>query len=148
MTKYPIITLLVLASFAGLACQTYTEGLQQSVTRADETVALAALHTIAGAQSSYSLSNAGEYGTFEQLVTGGFLDTRFNAAKPTLKDYVLSMTITPKAPGASEGTYSCNADPAHPESRAGRHFYIDSTSQEVHVNTTRAAAANDETLHP
>jgi hypothetical protein len=147
MIRYPMIALLVVVSFAGLACQTYTEGLQQTRAGADETVVLAALHSVAVAQRAYSLSNGGEFGSFEQLVTGGFLDTRFSANKPVFKDYVLSLTVTPKASGAPEGSYTCNADPARPESRPGRHFYLDSTSQEIHVNTMQTATANDQTLH-
>ena len=74
----------VLICLASLSCQNYSSGLQQSVTRADETVATGALRTIAVAQQTYSVTNEGNYGTFPQLSAAGYLDERFNADKPAL----------------------------------------------------------------
>ena len=61
-----IVCLLVVFALL-LSCQTYTTGLQQSVARADETSAIAALKTISTAQQTYAISNGGGYGTFQQL---------------------------------------------------------------------------------
>jgi type II secretory pathway pseudopilin PulG len=120
---------------------------QQTVARADETAATAALHAIATAQQTYSLSN-GDYGTFQQLCEGSFLDSRFNSSKPTIKDYVLTMAVAPKAQGQAEGFFSCNADPVGTGPQAGRHFYIDSTSSQLHVNSNESATAKDPVAQP
>ena len=140
MARFAVVTFFLLACIATLSCQPYTTGLQQSVTRVDETAAIAALHSIALAQQNYFASNGG-YGTFQQLCESGHLDSRFNSSKPELKGYLLTMEVTPKTEGGSQGFFSCKADPAG--SASGRHFYTDSTSDEIHVNPNQPATAND-----
>jgi len=138
---FPIaIAFLFVAYLSCTGCQTYTEGLKQDVARANELGALAALHSIALAQQTYSVSNAGKYGTLTQLLEGGFLDP--NIANPEKKDYAFTVDVGQKAGG---DFYSCNADP---KDKPGRHFYIDSTSREIHVNPTQPAAASDPTSQP
>jgi hypothetical protein len=134
-------------SLCTLSCQQYSTGVHESLARADETVVLSALRTISIAQRAYSLSNAGEFGTFEQLVQGDYLDQRFNSVRPIVKDYALVMAVNPKSPKSAEGFFSCNADPERAGNRAGRHYYIDSTSTEIHVNANEPATAQDEIIH-
>jgi len=148
MLRIPILALTVLLGIASLSCQPYSTGLQQSVARADETAATAALRTIAVAQRTYSASNGGDFATFQQLCEAGYLDSRFNSSKPSVKDYVLTMEVTPKSEAQAEGFYSCNADPVGTGPQAGRHFYIDSTSSELHVNPSESATAKDPTAQP
>jgi hypothetical protein len=124
------------------ACQSYTSTLQQGITGADETAAISALRAIAMAQRTYSISNSGEYGSLQQLTDGGFLDVRFSSGKP-VKDYVLTLNVVPKPSGAPEGTYTCNADPDKQGAAAGHHFYIDSSTNNIHVNASQPATAND-----
>ena len=145
MTKFALLALSLLVCLASFSCQTYTSGLKQSLTAADETAATGTLRTIALAQRTYSITS-GDYGTFKQLSDGGYLDSRFNSDKPAIKDYVLTMVVTPKGEGKAEGFYSCNADPTREQ--AGRHFYIDSTSSDLHVNPTAPATANDPIVQP
>lgn len=151
MSKFARIALVLLicvvSLIASVACQSYTSGLQKSIAHADETAATAALRTIAVAQRTYSVTNNGEFGTFQQLCEGGYLDARFNAEKPAIKDYVLTMNVT-KASGGTEGFFSCNADPVRTDAQAGRHFYIDSTSSELHANQSQTATASDPVAQP
>jgi len=123
-------------------CQKYEKGLEQSVARADETGAIALLRAIALAERTYSLTNSGEYGTLKQLADGGFLDARYASDKPA-KDYVVTLVVTPKQPGAPEGSFVCNAEPEKFGERVGRHFYIDSSSMYVRYNDTQPATASD-----
>lgn len=144
MFRFALLATTVFICLASLSCQNYSSGLQQSVTRADETVATGALRTIAVAQQTYSVSNEGNYGTFPQLSAGGYLDERFNSDKPALKDYVLTMAVDK---GSGGPFYSCNADPAG-DGPQGRHFYMDSKSNALHVNATQPAAASDPLAQP
>lgn len=144
MPKRLFFTMLIVLTCLAAGCQSYTKGLQDSVTRADETAAIAALKAIFAAQQTYSVSNNGGYGTFEQLTQGGFLDSRFASAKPRFKGYVLSMTVTAKGGGSEEGSYSVNADPEPPQE--GRHFFMDSSSGLIHVNASQPAGASDPSL--
>ena len=135
-----IVCLLVVFALL-LSCQTYTTGLQQSVARADETSAIAAIKTISTAQQTYAISNGGGYGTFQQLCEGGYLDERFNSTTPQIKDYVLSMDT-------SANFYRLNADPARSGDQAGRHLYMDSSSPLIRVNPTQPASAKDPLMQP
>ena len=147
MFRYMAMAPVLFACCAALACQSYTTGMQQGVTKVDETAAISALHSISVAQRTYSVSNGGSYGTFEQLVQAGLLDERFKAEKPKVKGYVLAMNVTSKGDGSGEGSYSINADPegSGPQA-AGRHLYIDSTSGLIHVNASQPATASDQSL--
>ncbi|HEY6122828.1 MAG TPA: hypothetical protein VIV66_22935, partial [Pyrinomonadaceae bacterium] len=85
---------------------------------------------------TYSLSHDGGYGTLYELKEAGYLDSRFSSDKP-LKDYSLALTVN----SGSEPSFSCLADPV--AGRQGKHFYIDSTSGEIHANATQTASAAD-----
>ncbi|HYV00492.1 MAG TPA: hypothetical protein VE977_16800 [Pyrinomonadaceae bacterium] len=144
MFRFVLLAMIVLICLASLSCQNYSSGLQQSVTRADETVATGALRTISVAQQTYSVSNEGNYGTFPELAAGGYLDERFNSDKPALRNYVLTMEVVK---GSGAPFYSCNADPAG-DGPQGRHFYMDSKSNGLHANPTQPATASDPVAQP
>src|SRR6266542_1329210 len=144
MFRLLILILAILTGAASLCCQRYTTGLQESHKRVDETAIIATLHTIARAQTTYSVSNEGNYGSFEQLTAGGYLDSRFNSTMPALYSYELRMSTTQKSSDSPGASYTCNADPAVTEYNKGRHFYLDSSSELIHVNAARAATAADE----
>lgn len=138
-----ILSLMMLAFTITAGCQTYTSGLQQSLARADEAAVLTTLRNVALAERAYTITNAGEYGTLQQLSDGGFLDARY-ASNAAVQDYTLTLNVTPK--GTTDGSYTCNADPKRTGERAGRHFYMDSSSTDIHVNETQPATAADKTL--
>jgi hypothetical protein len=140
MARHIRLVLAALALLVVFSCQNYTTGLQQSVNRTDETVAIAALRNIATAESNYSTTHEGEYATLAQLAENGYLDSRFSSARP-LKEYVLSLKVSSKEEGSSEGSFSCTADPDG--GRQGRHFYVDSTSGVIHASETSTATSND-----
>ncbi len=147
MKRMLFVVPLLVGSLAILNCQSYTTGLEQGAGRADEGAVFAQMRAITRAQSAYSISNANEYGTFEQLAAGDYLDGRFKTSGPKFYGYVFTMSVTPKT-GSSEGLYRLNADPDPELKGTGRHFYIDSNSAKIHVNATQQASANDETMAP
>src|ERR1051325_715936 len=147
MVRVCTVALVLITSLWLLSCQNYTSGLVQTAGRADEAVVLSNLHSITAAENAYNLSNC-SYGTFEQLTNGGFLDSRFQGERPSLNQYSYTVTVTEKSADAATASYSCNADHERTGDRAGRHFYIDSTSNNIHVNATQPASATDEILKP
>ncbi len=147
MVRFLMAGFLFLASCGSLACQRYTETLVESPRRVDERVAISTLRSIGQAQTAYSLTNSGDYGSFEQLVAGGHLDARFNSSKPKLYGYFLTMTVANRSSGA-QSSYHCNADPDPAVNPAGRHSYLGSDSPELRVNPTKPATANDEAFQP
>ena len=146
MFRYVITLLVLFVCCASFGCQKYTTGMQQSASRADEAAAILALRAIASAQTKFSISSGGSYGTFEQLVAAGQLDERFKGDKPRVRGYVLTMSVTAKTEGAPEGSYSVNADPEGSASQAGRHLYLDSSSGLIHTNASQPATSGDPAL--
>lgn len=110
--------------------------LQKAIDAADETSAIQTLRTIASAQAQ-AKAIRGSYADFAGLVDGGFLDQRFATATPTLRGYRFTMS-------ASSGEFSVTADPAG--EATGRHFYLDSNDDAIHVNATGGASKSDPTL--
>ena len=147
MVKFFTIALVLVTSFSLLSCQKYTSGVVQTAARADEAVALSNLRSIMVAENAYNVS-AGSYGTFEQLTSGGYLDARFKGERPSLSGFSYTITVPEKSENAGTASYTCNADPERTGDRAGRHYYVDSTSNDIHVNATRPASATDETIKP
>jgi len=141
----PALILLLCLIFPG--CQTYTSGLVKTAGRADEAVVLSNLRSIIVAENAYNVSN-GSYGTFEQLTSGGFLDARFKGDRPSINEYSYTIAVSEKSPSTGMASFTCNADPERSGDRAGRHFYIDSTSNDIHVNATQPASATDEIIKP
>ena len=149
MFRFALLATTVLICIASLSCQNYSTGLQQSVTRVDETVATGTLRTIASAQQTYAISNGGNYGTFQQLFEGDYLDLRFKSDNPAsqtrqIKDYVLTMEVGRDSAGPH---FRCNADPAT-AGQQGKHFYIDSSANALHANSTQPASASDPIAQP
>ena len=145
MSRHCIVAMLLLAFSFAVSCQSYTESLEKSVDRADEIGAIAMLRAIALAERTYSISNNGEFGTLQQLADGGFLDRRYVTSKP-VRDYVITLNVTPRQGGQPEGSFTVNADPEKPAEKFGRHLYMDSTSNVIHVNATEPATASDPAL--
>ncbi len=139
---YAIGLSLVLLLLATSACQDYSKPITDTKSAANETTAIAALRSIASAQSLYFVSHSSEYGTFEQLTQGGNLDARFKGDQPVVGGYVFSMSVSP-------GSYTVTADPKQgvaAGSTGGRHFFMDSSDNAIHFNLTKPATASDPTL--
>ncbi|HEV7681403.1 MAG TPA: hypothetical protein VGO68_04730, partial [Pyrinomonadaceae bacterium] len=78
MFRFALLGTAVLIGLTLVSCQNVSTPLEKTVARADEAVATGALHTIATAQQTYSISNNGSFATFQQLAGSGYLDSRFN----------------------------------------------------------------------
>lgn len=140
MWRLALLVIAIGCLLTNLSCSTYSSGLQKSLVFADEAAATGILRTVALAQQSYSATNNGSYGTFQELAAAGFLDSRFTADKPAIKDYAFTMEAGQDAGGYY---YKCTADPTKTGEQGGRHFYIDSSAATLHVNATQIASATD-----
>lgn len=130
------------------SCQSYTDTTVKSKSAANETLAISALRTISSAQTSYSVSHDGDFGTFEELVKAGHLAVRFSGNSPVVGGYVLTMKVSPKDSSGSAASYAVNADPetsVAAGSTGTRHFFMDSTNT-IHVNAKQSAGAGDPQL--
>jgi hypothetical protein len=148
MVRLLMVGFLFLVGCGSFACGSYTETLVDSPRRVDERVATSTLRSIGQAQTAFSLSNSGNYGSFEQLVAAGHLDARFNSSKPKFAGYFLTMTVNNQSSGAAQSSYHCNADPDPAANPGGRHFYLGSDSPELRVNPTKPATSSDAAFQP
>ena len=108
---------------------------------ADEGSAIQALRTIATAQTQ-AKGTRGAYGDFDALVQAGFLDQRFSGSNPNVRGYRFTMT-------ANENAFAVNADPQTTQTSpttGSRHFYLDSTDDAIHLNSSQPATKQDPLL--
>jgi type II secretory pathway pseudopilin PulG len=117
-----------------------------TVKAANEAAAIKTLITIAEQQKLYYNSHRHiSFGTFDEMLKEGLLDTRFAGAAPVVDGYVYNMRVIPKSTTAQAG-FAVNADPLLTEgfgATGKNHFYLDSDSNTVHVNSTQPATVND-----
>jgi Tfp pilus assembly protein PilE len=138
-----MIAIAIIGILAAIVIPTY----QGSVRKANEASAVAALNTIKIAQAKYVIDHKGQYGTFRQLFSEGYLDKRFNFDKPLIRGYIFTIILTPKAEGKA-ATFAVNADPEQSTGMAatGRNFYYTDPENGICFSTIGPATANDETL--
>jgi hypothetical protein len=122
-----------------------TNSYTQTVTAVDENGAARTLKAIASAEATYSITHSNEFGSFEDLTSGGLLDNRFAGHTPELAGFVYTIKLAP-ASGDQAAMYAVYADPKTPASgiqTAGRHLYLDSTNGVIHANKSQQASASD-----
>jgi hypothetical protein len=102
------------------------------------------LRTITAVEIQYYNSHSQTFGTFEQMVKEGWLN-RSSGETPIIDDYTFTLKITSKATNQIS-SYTLNADPHLATWPRMKHFYIDSTSPTIRVNSDRPAGANDPPL--
>jgi len=110
----------------------------QLATRAGNEAAIVQhLKTIAAVEAQYFYSHHRTFGTFEQLVKEQMLSSRFAGNPVTLDGYVLTLTLT-----SEPQAFVVAATPVS-KAAGSKHFYFDSVSRELHVNSEKPAGPND-----
>lgn len=148
--KLLLSSLLISAILFALACSQQVETARKAETRTNEAAAVRALQNIFRAQTQYSVTHPGYYGTLDDLVKDGLLDQRYAGPSPVLEGYTFTLQLVPSSATQSPA-YSINADPKQaegtpPPAANARHLYIDSTSNVVRANAAQPATANDTPL--
>jgi prepilin-type N-terminal cleavage/methylation domain-containing protein len=141
---FSLIELMIVIAIIGILVGVGVPAWRNSVISGNETAAINTLLNIAKEQRTY-YTRKGEYGTFQQLVAAGALDSRFNSDTPAMSGYIYTMKVTPKAPN-QPASFTINADPqtGGVTSPTGeRHFYIDSGSSSIHFDNEQPADAED-----
>ncbi|HKP38882.1 MAG TPA: hypothetical protein VJT71_18635 [Pyrinomonadaceae bacterium] len=127
--------LVCLVVIAGILVGAATVGWRAAVRSGNAVAAIKALETIDAAERQYHATQGQKYGTFQDLVREQLVDSRFNTEAPVVDGYVYKLTI-------SHNGYVVTANPLN--SSTGRnHFYRDSTSDVIRVNSDRIAGPGD-----
>src|SRR6266513_1013098 len=107
-------------------------GYQAEERAGNEAATIQNLKTISAVEAQYFLTHNRTFATLDQLMKEGMLSSKFAKSPAVADGYVLtlSLTLKPSGPGSS---YTLTADPVD-SSTGHNHFYLDSSSNEIHVN--------------
>jgi prepilin-type N-terminal cleavage/methylation domain-containing protein len=142
---FTLIELMIVIAVIALIIGAATYAFRSAQIQGHETATIKALDTIGVVQLQYFNTHNRNFGTFEQLVKDGLLDTRFSGNPPVVDGYVYTLKVTPKTAN-QQSSYTLNADPQQSEGIGAsglNHYYIDSTAGTKHVNDTQPAGPND-----
>jgi type II secretory pathway pseudopilin PulG len=143
-----VISSIVIA-LMGIMIAVGVTGWRAAVRSANEASAVKTLITIAEQQKLYyNLDQRSSFGTFDEMLKGGLLDTRFAGPAPVVDGFVYTMKVNPKST-TQQAAFAVNADPTLTEgvgATGKNHFYLDSSSNTIHVNSTQPATIADPPL--
>ena len=143
---FSLIELMIVIAIIGILIAVGVTGWKAAVKAANEAAAIKSLRSIAEQQMLYyNAHQRSTFGTFEEMRKENLLDSRFEGATPVVEGYVFTMKVIPKSTAQQAG-YSINADPQVSDgvgATGKNHFYLDSDSNTIHVNSTQPATASD-----
>jgi hypothetical protein len=129
--------LLVLGFFVGVAVY----GWKNAMKAGNETATIQNMKTITALEAQYFSTHNRTFATFDQLVAEKMLSSKFEGTPPVADGYVLTLKLTGKQTNPAS-SFTLNGDPAD-DDYSEKHFYLDSSSLQLHVNPDRAAGPND-----
>jgi prepilin-type N-terminal cleavage/methylation domain-containing protein len=143
---FSLIELMIVIAIIGILIAVGVTGWKAAVRSTNEAAAIKELRTIAEQQMLfYNSHQRSAFGTFDEMLKEGLLDTRFAGTTPVVDGYVFQMRVIAKSTSNQPG-FAINSDPQVTEGvgATGRnHFYLDSDSNTIHVNPTQPATATD-----
>jgi prepilin-type N-terminal cleavage/methylation domain-containing protein len=143
---FSLIELMIVIAIIGILIAVGVTGWKAAVRSANEAAAVKTLRTIAEQQMLYYNSHQrSTFGTFDEMLKENLLDTRFAGTTPVVDGYVYNMRVVPKSTTTQAG-FAVNADPQVTEgvgATGKNHFYLDSDSNTIHVNSTQPATVAD-----
>jgi len=146
---FSLIELMIVIAIIGILIAVGVTGWKAAVKQANEAAAVKTLRTISEQQMLYyNGHNRSTFGTFDQMLKDGMLDSRFAGSTPVVEGYVFSLKVIPKST-TQPASYTINADPQQSEgvgATGKNHFYLDSNSSTIHVNIDQPASGSDPPL--
>src|SRR3977135_3931051 len=95
---FSLIELMIVIAIIGILIAVGVTGWKAAVKAANEAAAIKSLRTIAEQQMLYYNShNRSTFGTFDEMLKDGMLDTRFNGSTPVVEGYVFTMKVIAKS---------------------------------------------------
>jgi type II secretory pathway pseudopilin PulG len=126
---------------AGLVFVKAFDAWQLAKRAGNEAATIQNLKTIAAVEAQYFYSHRRTFGTFEQLVKEQLVSSKFTGNPSTTDGYTLTLTLTSGPPA-----FVITAIPVN-NATGTKHFYLDSISREIHVNSEKPAGPNDPVLN-
>lgn len=143
---FSLIELMIVIAIIGILIGVGIAGYRSAIRAANEAAAVKTLRSIAEQQMLYyNAHQRSSFGSFEEMRSENLLDSRFDGSTPVVDGYVYTLKVVPKSTTQQPG-YTINADPqvATGVGATGKnHYYVDSDSNIIHVNSTQPATASD-----
>ena len=143
---FSLIELMIVIAIIGILIGVGIVGYRAAIRAANEAAAVKTLRSIAEQQMLYyNAHQRTAFGTFDEMLKEGLLDSRFAGTTPVVDGYVYVMRVTPKSTTAQPG-FAVNSDPQVTEgvgATGKNHFFLDSNSNTIHVSSTQQATATD-----
>ena len=143
---FSLIELMIVIAIIGILIAVGVTGWKAAVKSANEAAAVKTLRTVAEQQMLYYNSHQrSSFGTFDEMLKEGLLDTRFSGTTPVVEGYIFTMKVIPKSTATPPG-FSINADPQVTEgvgATGKNHYYLDSNGNTIHVNDSQPATPTD-----
>ena len=143
---FSLIELMIVIAIIGILIAVGVTGWKAAVKAANEAAAIKSLRTIAEQQMLYYNSHQrSSFGTFDEMLKERLLDDRYQGGTPVVEGYVFTMRVVPKSTTSQAG-FAVNADPQVTDgvgATGKNHFYLDSDSNTIHVNSAQPATATD-----
>ena len=122
---------------AGLVFVKAFEGWQLAIRAGNEAATLQNIKTIAVVELQYFYGHRRSFASFEELVKEQLLSSKFSGNPVSTDGYVFTLTVT-----SEPAVFTIKADPESTVT-GKKHFYLDSVSREIHVNSEKPAGPND-----
>lgn len=143
---FSLIELMIVIAIIGILIAVGVTSWKAATRAANEAAAVKTLRSIAEQQMLYfNAHQRSAFGTFDDMIKENLLDSRFAGGTPVVDGYVYTMKVIPRSTSQPAG-YSVNADPQVTEgvgATGKNHFYMDSDSNTIRVNTTQPAVVTD-----
>src|SRR5918911_2972425 len=110
---FSLIELMIVIAIIGILIGVGIPAWKNSVIAANESGAIRTLKAINAEERTYYIRHS-SYGTFDQLIEAGALDSRFAGENPTVNGYTFVIKVTPKASN-QPASFTVNADPQNSE---------------------------------
>src|SRR5712691_12456738 len=134
---FSLIELMIVIAIIGILIAVGVTGWKAAVRRTNEAAAIKTLRTIAEQQMLYYNDHQrSTFGSFDEMLKDGLLDTRFAGTAPVVEGYIFQMRVVPKSTTTQPG-YAVNADPQITDGAGAtgkNHYFLDSNSNTIHVN--------------
>ena len=144
LLSFFLLVILVGLFLAGILVGASVFGWKAAQRAGNEVATIQNLKTIAAVEIQYFNTHNRTFGTFDELVRENMLSLKFDGNAPITEGYILRLSLTPGSMGAAL-SYKLTADPLD-DSYGRKHFYLDSASGQIHVDTERGAGPDDPLL--
>jgi type II secretory pathway pseudopilin PulG len=139
-----VVVVLVGLAVLGVILGAAVYGWKAAQRAGNEAATIQNMKTIAAVETQYYNTHNRNFGDFDQLIHEQMLTSKFAGTPQGIDGYVLSLKVTPRTSNQLS-SYTLNCDPGS-ESTGRNHFYLDSTSATIHVNSEQMAGAGDPPL--